>query len=154
MVTTARRNTTKKESPTPLVGTAAASLKQYLTVKGEIGWLTTRMNELKGKLSDLVEREGYADEKGNVFYDLPDEVEVEGKVYRGLKREHRVSVFFDEDKAEQRLVELDLYDQATSTSTYLDQDKVYALQQRGQLSEEDLDSFFGTTETYAFRPLQ
>lgn len=112
-----------------------------------------RVEILKGDLKTLVRTYGEADENGHVNITLPVPIESGNETYTGLKAERHVSTSLDEDKVEEILKEKGLFDQVQSQEviTYIDQDKLYALQQQGFISEEELDSMWVENETYHFK---
>jgi hypothetical protein len=140
---------------TPRVSKAAifGKFTQWAALKKDTTDLTTRMNKMRDEISTYVEANGYQDDNGSFLLDLPDPVEVGGKTYTAIKRQRKVSTFFKEDDATALLERKGLLEQAQSTTVYLDQDKVHVLNQQGLLTDAEIDSMFGTSESYAFTPV-
>lgn len=124
-------------------------VSSFYTLKERIASETKMLNILKKNLSDLVDSEGEADDKGHIFYDLPD-----GLPYSALKRERRVSKSLDEEKTEEILRSKELYDECTEQITVVDQDKVLAAHFEGKLTEAEIDAMFPPTITWAFVPVK
>src|SRR5687767_8653328 len=75
-------------------------VSQFLTLKREADQLAKRRDEIRDRLKALLETEGYADDKGSLYFDLEVVVEgPDGKGYAVLKNERRVSQVLNEDKA-------------------------------------------------------
>lgn len=143
---------------------------KYLQLRDEIVTATKAQNEIKKELLRIVSESNatYRDDKGSQFLDAP--TVVNGKQYSGLKRERRTSKVFLSDKAEELLAskglydkeaidmfkhdilcEIDAFDQPVIVTfdVQLDQDEVYLAYQRDELTEEEVDSLFETSETFA-----
>jgi len=138
-------------TPTSLVSKAIA----YLSLTGEAKAATERATVLKKDMMDSLHTDGEADEKGHRYLYFKDPINVGGKKYAGVKRERRVSTLFDEDTAEQILTQRGLLEQCQRvvTTTVLDQDEIYVLNQEGKISDAELDSMFSENESFAFKPV-
>jgi hypothetical protein len=73
-----------------------------------------------------------------------------------VKRERRVSVGLDEEATETLLHTKGLKDRVFKevTTTVLDQDELYVLQQEGLITEEELDALFTENVSFAFKPIR
>jgi hypothetical protein len=59
----------------PVDGNSITSkVRKYLNLRGRIDDLTKEQTELKTELSALVDAEGTPDEKGHIWFPLPEEV--------------------------------------------------------------------------------
>ena len=137
----------------PKTGVVATFL-QFLHLQAEERVLKTRREKLKTELTTVAEEYGEADDKGHLVHSLDSPVEFEGKSYSGFMKQRRVSSSFNEETAEEILRKREVYEDALSTQVYLDQDKVYRLQQEGRISEDDLDAMFEENVTWAFVPVK
>lgn len=137
----------------PKVGTTAKFL-QFLTLQAEEKVLKKRREDIKTDLTEYIEEHGETDDKGHLLHSLETPLQFDGKSYSGFMKQRRVSTSFNEEVAEERLRRHGVYDEALSTQVYIDQDKVYRLQQEGRLPEADLDAMFEETVTWAFVPVK
>jgi hypothetical protein len=122
-----------------------ADVSSFHALKERIASETKMLNILKKNLSDLVDSDGEPDDRGHIFYTLPD-----GLPYSALKRERRVSKSLDEEVTENILRDKGLYDECTEEITVVDQDKVLAAHFEGKLTTEEIDAMFPPTITWAF----
>lgn len=153
MTTVQRTHTTKRTERPIRVGGLAAKFRQWAVIKHEVAELTKRQNQLRDEMAKTLTAEGAVDDKGSYFLDLPEPVEVNGQIFRQIKRERRAPQVFLESAAEELLSSLGLLEEAQTTYTVLDQDKVYVLNQEGKLTDDQIDSLFETRESFAFKPI-
>jgi hypothetical protein len=127
--------------------------RQFATLKQQVEAQEERLGALKADLSTSVETLGYQDDKGHFFLDLPEEVEVGGKVFRTLKRERRATVGFDAARAEALLADKGLLAECQTTIVVLDEQKIKEAFYEKKISKRDLDKMFPTKVSYAFKPV-
>jgi hypothetical protein len=106
----------------------------------------------------VIEKEGEEDEKGSYFLNLESPIEMHGQTFVSVKKERRVSQNFLAEDAEKYLKAKGLLKAAQTTVTpepytFLDQDKIYVLNQQGKLTDDELDSFFEDQVTWALKPI-
>ena len=118
----------------------------YLSLKRRIDDLSKESNKIKSELSDLVDVEGEPDEKGHLWYKLPQEVDG----VTSLQRQRRVSQSLDENVAETLLKNKGIYDRCYKMVPTLDESEVMACLYDGLLTEEEIDAMFPKTVSYAF----
>ncbi len=123
----------------------AAQRVQYLQVGA-------RLDKLKVDMKAYVDASGLTDDKGHKTIPFPEPIVVGGITYTGLRNEARKTTRLDEERAEEILRSLGVYDDCTTTITILDQDKIYALFQEDKIPEKVLEEIFVTTINYAFKP--
>ena len=123
-------------------------VRTYLSIKGRIDDLTKEQSTLKKELSDIVDEEGTPDEKGHIWYSLPEDVEG----IKSLQRQRRVAQSLDQDIAEELLKEKNLSDRCFKMVPVLDEAEVMACLYEGLLTEEEIDSMFPKSVSYAFIP--
>lgn len=156
--------TKRAEKPTRTVKKSAAvsrkrstgitgRLLQFLTLKKAVEDQEERLGTLKKDLSVSVEEDGYVDDKGNYWLDLDEPVEFDGKTYRRIKREARVSERLDEEVAEQILRKKGLYDECTVQIVVLDEEAISKAYFQKRLSPADMDKMFPKSTTWAFKPI-
>jgi hypothetical protein len=123
-------------------------VRQFLSVKGRINDLSKEESTLKAELSALVDAEGEPDEKGNLWYPLPQEVN--GVV--SLQRQRKVSQRLDEEVAQKILQDKKLTERCYKMVPVLDESEVMACLYEELLTEEDIDAMFPKSVSYAFIP--
>lgn len=92
------------------------------------------------------------DEGGNHIYEFPSPIMVsEDERYSGLKAQRRVSEWIDEDKARELIDKHNLWDRCVKYETVevIDYDELYAANQEGIVSDEDIDDILESSVTYA-----
>ena len=136
------RNLAGKENP------LIKKVRTYISLKGKIDDLTKEQSAIKTELSALVDSEGTPDEKGHIWYSLPEEVDG----YVSLQRQRRVSQRLDEEVAERILKEKGLSDRCYKMVPVLDESEVMACLYEELLTEEEIDSMFPKSVSYAFMP--
>ena len=123
------------------------------------GYLYSLSEETKSKKSREVYREklksiimsGEPDEKGNYNYEFPQPVNIDDVWYTGLQMQRRVSEYTDEDKVLEIIDKHDLRDRCVEKIvTYeVDLDELYAANQEGIISDDEIDSIIEIDETYS-----
>jgi hypothetical protein len=157
MATVQRRTTRRVEKPINLdPENPIEKVRQFLVLKFQETQVVTRKNHLRDEISAFVDATGETDEKGSKFWKLPAPIEVNGQRFTEVKREKRTSVGLDEDAVETLVNEKGIRDRVYKevTTTVLDQDELYVLNQEGVISDEELDALFTENISYAFKPLQ
>ena len=128
--------------------TVVSKVRKYITLKGRIDDLTKEQSVLKTELSDLVDSQGTPDEKGHIWYSLPEEVN--GVI--SLQRQRRVTQKLDTDVAEAILKDKGLASRCYKLVPVLDEAEVMACLYEGALTEEEIDTMFPKSVSYAFIP--
>jgi hypothetical protein len=124
-----------------------AQVREYLMVKQSLDVLEKRQGELREKLFEKIETEGEPDEKGNVFFEL--EQEVDGIVR--LEKQRRVSRKLDETAAEEIITDKKLDDELYKTVRIVDEDAVMAAHYEGKLTEDEIEKMFPAKIVWALR---
>lgn len=120
--------------------------KEYVSVKKNIEFYEERQKELRTGLFAKIEADGFEDDKGNLWLELP--AEIDG--YVGLQKQRRVSRKKpNEARAEEIASEKGLEDRLFKTVRVLDQDELMACLYEGLLTEEEVDEMFPPTVTWA-----
>jgi len=131
---------------------SAAKIKQlftdYIGIRQQRETFAKREDELKKLLSNMVETQGYTDDKGSEFIDF--DAPIEG--YAGLKRERRVVQSLDEDKALTIIRRAGLEDSCIRMVPQVNEDAVRVALYDGKLSQDDIDAMFVQRVNYAFIP--
>ena len=122
------------------------SLRQYLSLKGEVELLTNRVNTLKTRLTEHVESNGETTEKGHLTLTVEDPIK--GEIT--LTKQRKVFKNLDITVAEKLLEERGIKEQCIRMIPTLDESAIMAAFYEGKLSEADIDSMFPEKITYAF----
>lgn len=113
-----------------------------------------RIVKTKNTARDYLKRElnslGEPDENGNIIWYFDDPLNL-GEIYKGLMLQRRVSEYTDEDKAIELVNKYDLGDRCIKTRVVydLDLDELYACNQEGIISDEEIDDIIVVNETWA-----
>lgn len=127
------------------VPTTVQQVAEYNRLKDEISDLQKRQKEIRDALMEQIESEGYIDDKGSVWLDLPQEVDG----IAAIKRERRSSSSLDESAAEEVLTSLGLQDECFKTVRVVDEDAVWAALYEERLSDADIECIFPEKVTWA-----
>lgn len=125
-----------------------SKVRKYVSLRSRIEDLTKEQTVLKTELSNLVDTEGIPDEKGHLWYNLPEEVDG----FKSLQRQRKVSQRLDEDTARAVLNQKSLTDRCYKLVPVLNEAEVMACLYEGLLTEEEVDSMFPKSVSYAFIP--
>lgn len=136
-------------TPGPLDG-ELGMIREYVVLGEQIKALTTRRDELKTTLSEVVQTRGESDGGGHQYLPLPTTV----GGYSGFQRQRRVSRTYDEQAAMEILSSAGLKDRCVHQVETLDQDMVMQLLTEGDLTEEHIDKMFPPKVTYALVPVK
>jgi hypothetical protein len=120
--------------------------KEYVSVKKNIDFYEGRQKELKTALFEKIDADGFEDDKGNLWLELP--TPIEG--YVGLQKQKRVSRKKpNEARAEEIAAEKGLEDRLFKTVKVLDEDELMACLYEGLLTEEEVDEMFPPSVVWA-----
>lgn len=125
-----------------------SKVRKYVNLRSRIEDLTKEQSSLKTELSTLVDNEGTPDEKGHLWYSLPEEVDG----YISLQRQRRVTQKLDEEEASRTLTARGLSERCYKMVPVLDESEVMACLYEGLLTEEEIDAMFPKSVSYAFIP--
>jgi len=121
-------------------------VRNYLMLKRKVDEMSADRDSLKKDLIDLVDTEGEPDEKGHLWYNLPEEVDG----VNALQRQRKVSQRLDADVAEALLKEKGLQDRCYKMIPVLDEAEVMACLYEDLLTEEEIDKMFPKSVSYVF----
>ena len=133
--------------PTEVAQDFTSRAASFLKLRNRIETMETQKKTLRDELLDFIERYGY-DVEGSQVLDLPKAV----VGYSKLVRQRRATKKFNEAEAEKILRERGLWERCTKTVQVLDEDAIMQALYEEQLTDEDLNSIFRTSETYALVP--
>ncbi|MDP9870443.1 MULTISPECIES: hypothetical protein [Streptosporangium] len=127
---------------------------QWAAVSTQEQELKGRKESLRAELLAWAEQYGEANAKGHHTVDLPAEFTVPGgKAYAGWVREKRVSQSLSEDRVRELAEAKGLTDRIFKKQIIevLDQNELYACEQEGLLTVEELDALVDTHTMYALK---
>lgn len=122
------------------------TVRQYLSLKGELELLSKRQLELKSRLTSALEANGETDAKGHIHLNVEDEISGEVK----LTKQRKVTKNLDMDVAEALLEARGIKDKCIKMVPTLDESAIMASFYEGTLTEADIDAMFPEKITYAF----
>jgi hypothetical protein len=119
--------------------------KQFITLRDEVGVLTTRQTELKTRIMKELDN-AEADMNGHRVYEFTDENFGDIK----LTKQRRVSKSLNMDVAEDILTRKGIKDTCIKMVPVLDEGAIMSAFYEGYLTEEEIDAMFPAKESYAF----
>lgn len=123
------------------------AVKQFVAIKNEEKFLRDRKSEIKAQLEAAIDGEGYEDEKGHRYLDLPSPV---AGVAR-LQRQRRVSKRIDGDQALDLVARKGLdRSRFIQTIEAFDEEAFYSAVFDGDITEDELDELTQTNVSWAF----
>lgn len=114
--------------------------RQYVTIREQIKKMKKRKRELGNQIKEYAEKNADADDSGNYY--MSDDNFVFGK-------QARQSVGIDDEKAEEKLKELGLWEEATVIKREVDEDKIEELLEEGLISYDDVEEMSYHKISYA-----
>jgi len=123
----------------------SSQVREYLKLKSTMEVLDARQKELREKLFEQIDTNGFEDDKGNVILELDSTIE---EVVR-LEKQRRVSRKLDEDKADELIAEKQLGDEVYEMKRVINEDALMAAHYEGKLSEEEIDIMFPAKVVWA-----
>lgn len=124
--------------------------REYIYVKKQLDYLTTKQKELRDQLFAHLDEEGDVDSKGSLTIDLA--AEVEGFV--AIKKERRVSRKIDEEVAEVVIAKNGLENTLYKTIRVIDEDALMAALYSGDLTEAEVDAMYPEIVTWALKTVK
>lgn len=122
----------------------------YLITTVDEAQLKTQRESLRKRLMPIL-KSFDPDEDGHFFYEFPEPINLDGIEYSGLLAQRRVSEFVNDETAMEVIKANGLEDKCLKSYmvTEIDYDAVYAANQEGLISDEDIDSIIEQSENYA-----
>lgn len=122
-------------------------VREYVRAKQTIDALDKRTKELRERLLYAIELQGEEDSNGNLF--LPLDANVDGVV--SLEKQRRVSRKLNEELAESIIDEKGIGDSIYEMKRVINEEALMAAYYNEQITEDELDSMFPSTVTWALR---
>ena len=145
-----------EESPDRLVEEQFRWALEYVLTANDEAELKARKEGIRDSLKDWILENCEPDENGNYSYYFPRPIFLGNKEITGLQAQRRTSEFVNEDKAFNVAEQYGVLDKVTYTVTTeeLDLDKMYTLNQLGEIPDEAIDSIIEIKEYYALMQLR
>jgi len=115
-----------------------SQVREYIKLKSTMEVLETRQKELREKLFEKIDENGFEDDKGNVILELEATIE---EVVR-LEKQRRVTRKIDETKADEIIAEKQLEDSVYEMKRVINEDALMAAHYEGKISEDEIDEMF------------
>ena len=129
----------KEEEPrVAAIDDLEAQAKQYIFFKKQVEYFESELKLLKEKIFEVVDTKGEVDSNGNVFVELPNEID--GVTM--LQKQRRVSRKIDPQMADNLIVSKGLETELYKTIQIIDEDALMAALYEGKLTEEEVDLMY------------
>jgi len=119
--------------------------QQYIFYKKQVEYFQQQMKDLREDLFTHIEENGEIDDKGNIVFELPQEIEG----FASMTKQRRVSRKIDEDVAFEIIDERGLRDKLIKTVEVVDEDALMAALYSDELTEEEIDEMYPQTVVWA-----
>jgi hypothetical protein len=129
---------------------SVADFKAYIKYKKQLDELKKAQDIVKARLMEVVEKYGDEDDKGHYWFDLPGEVDG----YVGMQRQKRISQKLNLGAAEDLLASKGLTETCIEMVPSVNEDAVMAAYYEGKLTEDDIDTMYPKSITWAFVPVK
>ena len=124
-----------------------AQVKKYSFLKSQLDYLEKEQKEERLKLFDVLDSSGEEDSKGNIFLELPEEVDG----YTSIIKERRVSRKINEPKAEEIIEAKGLQDKLFKTVRVIDEDALMAALYNDELTAEEIEEMYPQSVIWALK---
>jgi hypothetical protein len=119
--------------------------QQYIFYKKQVEYFQQQMKDLRENLFSVIDDSGEKDDKGNIIFELPKEIEG----FTSMTKQRRVSRKIDEDVAFEIIDERGLRDKLIKTVEVIDEDALMAALYSDELTEEEVDEMYPQTVVWA-----
>jgi hypothetical protein len=119
--------------------------QQYIFYKKQVEYFQQQMKDLREDLFSVIDDSGEKDDKGNIIFELPKEIEG----FTSMTKQRRVTRKIDEDVAFEIIDERGLRDKLIKTVEVIDEDALMASLYSDELTEEEVDEMYPQTVVWA-----
>lgn len=119
--------------------------QEYAFLKKQTEYLEKQIKDLREKLFAKIEENGEPDDKGNIVFELPQEVDD----FVAITKQRRVSRKINEDVAMQIIEDKNLRDKLVKTIEVIDEDALMAALYSDELTEAEIDEMYPQTVVWA-----
>jgi len=129
---------------------------EYLVTAHDEQQIKQRRESLRGSLKEWILDNCEPDENGHKIYYFPKPVIMDDKEVRGLMAQRRVSEFVNEDKAYELVYKYNLQSSCVEevVTEELNMDALYAANQMGIVSDDEIDDLLEQKESWALVQLK
>lgn len=124
---------------------------KYLLLNQDIAALEAQKKLVKAELEPYL-REAPLNSRGSYVIDFGDSLDVAGTRYKGLQKVRKESKVLNEERALAFLRQDQAFECAIDVVEHVNQDALWDLFVNDMISQEELDSFFDVSESFAFMP--
>ena len=119
--------------------------QQYAFFKKQVEYFQEQMKSMREDLFTHIEENGETDDKGNIIFELPQEIEG----FTSITKQRRVTRKIDEDIAFDIIDDKGLRDKLIKTVEVIDEDALMAALYSDELTEEEIDEMYPQTVVWA-----
>ncbi|WP_188187596.1 hypothetical protein [Nonomuraea sp. SYSU D8015] len=147
-----RRNPTSS-APLPSLEEITVTARQKFALDEDVKRLGERVKTLRDAMDAYAAKAGVTDAKGHRRVRFSEPIEIGGKQVKGFVRQRSESIRLDEDAVYDLAEEKGLLDRVIRKVEIeeIDQDALFALQQEGLITREELQSLFTSSTTYTIK---
>lgn len=127
-----------------------SQVREYTLLKQSMETLELRQKELRDKIFSTLDTDGFEDDKGNLQYELP--AEVNGIVR--IEKQRRVSRKLNEAKADEIIESAGIGLEVYEMKQVINEDALMAAYYENKITEAELEDMFPATVTWALRTLK
>lgn len=130
--------------------TLNAQVREYAKVKASMEVLEARSKQLREKLFEHLDTEGFEDDKGNILIELPSSIDGIARI----EKQRRATRKLDELTADTILEQLGLSDEVYELKRVINEDALMGAFYEGKITEEQLDEMFPVHVVWALRTVK
>jgi hypothetical protein len=119
--------------------------QQYAFFKKQVEYFQEQMKSIREELFTHIEENGETDDKGNIIFELPQEIEG----FTSITKQRRVTRKIDEDIAFDIIDEKGLRDKLIKVVEVIDEDALMAALYSDELTEEEIDEMYPQNVVWA-----
>ena len=119
--------------------------QQYAFFKKQVEYFQEQMKSIREELFTHIEENGETDDKGNIIFELPQEIEG----FTSITKQRRVTRKIDEDIAFDIIDEKGLRDKLIKVAEVIDEDALMAALYSDELTEEEIDEMYPQNVVWA-----
>ena len=119
--------------------------QQYAFFKKLVEYFQEQMKSIREELFTHIEENGETDDKGNIIFELPQEIEG----FTSITKQRRVTRKIDEDIAFDIIDEKGLRDKLIKVVEVIDEDALMAALYSDELTEEEIDEMYPQNVVWA-----
>jgi hypothetical protein len=127
-----------------------AQVSEYAKVKASMEVLDSRAKQLRDKLMEKIDLNGFEDHNGNIVLEFEEKID---GILR-IEKQRRASRKLDEATAETLLESLGLTDEVYETVRVINEDALMAAYYEDKITEQQLDEMYPVNVIWALRTVK